>query len=79
MCFWFQEDAVKEIKYETLRELYIENRFMFDRDALRVVSSGKWKTISEVLDRKQFEPTEYSDSHIIWCVISGHNVDTNWL
>lgn len=52
---------------------------MFDRDALRVVSPGKWKTISEVLDREQFQPTEYSDSHIVWCVTSAHNVDTSWL
>ncbi|XP_054268529.1 uncharacterized protein LOC128990247 [Macrosteles quadrilineatus] len=64
--FVYKEEAVNEINYETLRQTYLENKDMFDRDALRVVSPGELETIADVLEDEHFQSTELSDLHIAW-------------
>uniref|UniRef100_A0A1B6MGP5 Uncharacterized protein n=1 Tax=Graphocephala atropunctata TaxID=36148 RepID=A0A1B6MGP5_9HEMI len=64
--FVFRDEAVNEVNYAKLRWNYLENRAMFDRDALRVISPGPWQNITEVLENEKFEPTDYTDSHIVW-------------
>lgn len=46
--------------------MYMENKNMFDRDALGVMSPGKWQTITDVLEKKRFEASDYNDSHVVW-------------
>lgn len=54
------------MNYEILREVYMENKNMFDRDALRVLSPGKFQTITDVLEKEHFEASNYNDTHVVW-------------
>jgi len=64
--FVYMEENVHEVDYEGLRGLYQDNRAMFDRDAQRVMSPGPWQSITQVLQDPHLQPSQHSDSHIVW-------------